>query len=109
NVTTDRKDTIVFHYEAADQPNKVIISKKTLTDKEELPGAYLEVRPVTESIDEDGQTVKVEGDVIDSWVSTTEPHEIQNLKPGEYVLIETRAPEGYLEAEKVYFTIKDNM
>ena len=109
NVTTDRKDTIMFHYKAADQPNKVIISKKTLTDKEELPGAHLEVRPVTESIDEDGQTVKVEGDVIDSWVSTTEPHEIRNLKPGEYVLIETRAPEGYLEAEKIYFTIKENM
>lgn len=109
NVTTDRLKKLVFHYAAPNQPNKVVISKKTLTDKEELPGAYLEVRPVTEKTDADGNLVKIEGDIIDSWISETEPHMIKRLEPGEYVLIETKAPEGYLEAEKVYFTIKADM
>lgn len=109
NVNTDRYQKLVYHYEAADAPNKVIISKKVLTTKEELPGAHLEVRTVTEETGEDGIAVKKEGEVVESWISADTPHEIEYLKPGEYVLIETRAPEGFLEAERVYFTVKENM
>lgn len=109
NVNTDRYQKLVYRYEAADAPNKVIISKKVLTTKEELPGAHLEVRTVTEETDENGVTIKKEGEVVESWISTDTPHEIEYLKPGEYVLIETRAPEGFLEAERVYFTVKENM
>lgn len=109
NVNTDRYQKLVYRYEAADAPNKVTISKKVLTTKEELPGAHLEVRAVTEETDENGITIKKEGEVVDSWISTDTPHEIEYLNPGEYVLIETRAPEGFLEAERVYFTVKENM
>lgn len=109
NVNTDRYRRLTYEYQALDAPSKVIISKKALTTKEELPGASLEVRKVTETSGEDGEIVKVEGDVVEAWVSTDEPHEIEYLTPGEYVLIETRAPEGYLVAEKVYFTVKENM
>ncbi len=109
NVNTDRYRRLTYEYQALDAPSKVIISKKALTTKEELLGASLEVRKVTETSGEDGEIVKVEGDVVEAWVSTDEPHEIEYLMPGEYVLIETRAPEGYLVAEKVYFTVKENM
>ncbi len=109
NVNTDRYHRLTYEYQALDAPSKVIVSKKALTTKEELPGASLEVRKVTETSGEDGEIVKVEGDVVESWISTDEPHEIEYLTPGEYVLIETRAPEGYLVAEKVYFTVKENM
>ena len=44
NIKTDQYQTLTYQYEAADSPNKVIISKKQLTTKEELPGASLEVR-----------------------------------------------------------------
>ncbi|MFR5631454.1 MAG: SpaA isopeptide-forming pilin-related protein [Monoglobales bacterium] len=109
NVNTDRCAKLVYRYDAKDEKNKVLISKKILTTKEELPGAKLEIRPVTEITDDSGQIVKQEGEVIESWISTDKPYEIEGLMPGEYVLIETRAPEGYLEAEKVYFTVKENM
>lgn len=109
NVNTDRYRRLTYEYQALDAPSKVIVSKKALTTKEELPGASLEVRKVTETSGEGGEIVKVEGDVVESWTSTAQPHEIEYLTPGEYVLIETRAPEGYLVAEKVYFTVKENM
>ena len=109
NVNTDRYHRLTYLYEALDAPSRVIVSKKALTTKEELPGASLKVRRVTEASGEDGETVKVEGDVVEAWVSTDTPHEMEYLTPGEYVLIETRAPEGYLVAEKVYFMVKENM
>lgn len=109
NVRTDRNPRLVFTYEAFDKPTEVVVSKKKLTTKEELPGASLEVRPVTVTAGADGETVRKEGEILESWVSTDTPHLMKGLKPGEYVLIETRAPEGYLEAEKVYFTVRENM
>ena len=60
-------------------------------------------------VDKDGTVIRIDGDVIESWISTEVPHELECLTEGLYVLIETRAPEGYIEAEKVYFTISGNM
>lgn len=36
---------------------------------------------------------------MEEWVSDGEPHRIEALVPGEYVLRETEAPEGYELAE----------
>ena len=41
-----------------------------------------------------------DGKVIDEWVSTTEPHMIEDLKPGIYTLNETIAPEGYILSDE---------
>ena len=60
-----------------------------------VPGAKLQVLDKT-------------GTVIDEWVSTDEAHRIYQLHIGEtYVLHEKEAPEGYLPAEDVSFTIED--
>lgn len=75
--------------------NKVIISKQDITTKEELPGASLEVKDST-------------GNIIDSWVSETTPHEM-DLKPGTYTLAETIAPDGYeLSTEVITFEVTDD-
>ena len=75
---------------------EVTISKQDITTSKELPGASLVV--------EDS-----EGNIIDSWVSTNEPHKIKDIKPGTYKLTETIAPEGYvISTETIEFTIDKN-
>ena len=74
---------------------KVQISKKDIVTKAELPGATLQI------ID------KSTGQVIEEWISTDKPHEIDNLEPGEYTLVEKSAPDGYLIAESIDFTVKE--
>ena len=73
---------------------EVEISKVDVTTGKELPGATL--------------TVKNEkGGVVETWVSTNEPHVIKNLAPGKYTLTEEYAPEGYiLSTEIIEFEIK---
>lgn len=78
-----------------DEDTKVEISKQDITTNKELPGATLVVK------DKDGN-------VLDEWVSTSEPHIIRNLTVGEtYTLSETIAPDGYKIAQSIDFKIKD--
>lgn len=50
-----------------------------------------------------------DGNKIDEWVSTKDPHYIYYLEPGTYYLEETLAPEGYqLETQKVEFTVEND-
>jgi len=46
-----------------------------------------------------------DGNEIDSWISNGTPHRINRLAPGDYVLIEKLAPEGYELAEDIRFTV----
>ena len=77
-----------------DDTTKVQISKQDITTGEELPGVTLQI------IDEDGN-------VVEEWVSTTEPHFIEaELIAGEkYTLHETAAPDGYVIANDVEFIV----
>lgn len=76
---------------------KVYISKQDITNKGvELPGATLILE------DENGEE-------IEQWVSGTEPHVIEALKPGTYKLTEITAPDGYTKSEEsIIFTIDEN-
>ena len=79
--------------EMKDDVSKVEISKIDIAG-EELPGAELSI------LDENGE-------VVESWTSTEEPHYIEMLPIGKYTLHEESAPEGYLVAEDVAFEVKD--
>ena len=80
-----------------DDTTKVQISKQDITTGEELPGAKLQV------IDRDGN-------VVEEWVSSSEPHFIEGklIAGKEYTLKETIAPEGYEIANEIKFTVNDN-
>ena len=78
----------------SDEETKIEISKKDITTGEELPGATLVI------YDKDGNT-KPEW----TWVSSTVPHVIKGLPVGDYTLKETIAPEGYVKATEIKFSI----
>lgn len=74
---------------------QVKISKTDLTGKKEVVGAHLEVRDESNN-------------VVDSWTSTHVPHYVSGLEEGQtYTLIETTAPDGYVKAESITFTVSN--
>ena len=77
-----------------DDTTKVRISKQDVTTGEELPGATLQI------IDENGN-------VVEEWVSTNEPHMIEGklIAGKEYTLKEIIAPEGYEITNEIKFTV----
>ena len=80
-----------------DDTTKVRISKWDITTGEELPGATLQI------IDENGN-------VVEEWVTTNEPHMIEGklIAGKEYTLKEIIAPEGYEIANEIKFTVNDD-
>ena len=82
----------VQKHQMLDDVTKVEISKKDITDSSEVPGVII--------LDKDGKKVE-------SWTSTDKPHMVEKLPVGEYTLREEQAPDGYLIAEDVKFTVKD--
>lgn len=88
NVTTDKETQ---HEKLV---NKIVkVSKTDLTNGEELEGAELEIT------DE-------EGNIIEDWTSTKEPHIVNGLEEGKtYTLTEKAAPYGYEMTESITFTV----
>ena len=88
NVTTDKETQ---HEKLV---NKIVkVSKTDLTNGEELEGAELEIT------DE-------EGNIIEDWTSTKEPHIVNGLEEGKtYILTEKAAPYGYEMTESITFTV----
>ena len=84
----------VQKHQMLDDVTKVEISKKDITDSSDVPGAKLII------LDKDGKKVE-------SWTSKDKPHMVEKLPVGEYTLREEQAPDGYLIAEDVKFTVKD--
>lgn len=72
---------------------QLTVTKTDITGTQEVPGATLTVK------DEDGNTV-------DTWVSGDKEHYVSGLEEGKtYTLIEETAPEGYVRAEEITFTV----
>ena len=88
--------TVIMYNAPKSKETKVQISKKDITSKEEIAGAKLRITDLN-------------GKEIISWVATTTPKLIKNLKPGKYYLEETQAPDGYiLSTEKKEFEVKED-
>ena len=83
----NKTDTVTF------VDKKVTASKTTITGTKEIEGAKMTVK------DETGKTV-------DTWTSGKEEHYVSGLEEGKkYTLIEETAPEGYVRAEEITFTV----
>ena len=71
----------------------VSFTKTDVTGDKEVPGAHIVVK------DEEGNTV-------DEWISSDEPHKISGLEEDKtYTLTEETAPDGYVKAETIEFTV----
>lgn len=74
---------------------QVLVSKQAITGEKELPGARLGV------YDE-------EGNEIDVWTSTQEPHYVNHLTEGKrYILKELEAPAGYVLGDPISFQVEE--
>lgn len=106
-VTTNEEQEFTFAYAGADQPvvsyeftfenepTTVELTKTDLTNGKELPGAHL-------------QLTDEEGNVVEEWISTEEPHVIKELVVGKsYTLTETKPADGYVTAESITFTVEN--
>lgn len=98
-IATDIKFTVKNTTDAQKitMKDKIVeVTKTDITTEEELEGATLEV-------------IDKEGNVVDKWTSTKEPHKVIGLKENEtYTLKEITAPYGYEIAEEITFTVSDN-
>lgn len=88
-------DTVTYSFEFEDEPTTVEITKTDLTNGKEIPGCKLKV-------------VDAEGNIVDEWTSTEEPHVIKELVVGKtYTLVETQPADGYVTAESIEFTVEN--
>ena len=91
--TYDGQAVQVLESTCTDKPTEMWVSKRDLTNDEELPGATLTIQDA-------------EGNVVTSWVSTDTPHRVAGLYLGEtYTLTETRPADGYALADDITFRL----
>ena len=83
--------------EVENQPTESQFTKTDATTGEELEGAKLQI------IDQDGN-------IVEEWISTKEPHVVYGLPEGTYTLHEELPPyaEGYVSAEDIEFEVKED-
>jgi len=90
----DSSETVIrLRSEVENQPTVTEFTKVDITDEAEIEGATLQV-------------IK-DGKIIEEWVSGKKPHIIYALDPGDYILHEELASEGYLVASDVSFTVEE--
>ena len=93
---TVSKDGSVDTINMVDDTTKVHITKTDITGDNEVPGASMKL------FDEDGN-------LIDEWVSTDTAHEIigKLIAGKKYILREESAPDGYVVAADIEFTVSE--
>ena len=78
-----------------DYAHKLVISKVYITSNKELPGATLAI-------------YDSKGNLFERWVSTEQPHYINQIPEGRYTLKEEIAPVGYYKAKEITFIIDNS-
>ena len=91
--TYDGQAVQVLESTCTDKPTEMWVSKRDLTNDEELPGATLTIQDA-------------DGNVVTSWVSFDTSHRVTGLHLGDaYTLTETRPADGYALADDITFRL----
>lgn len=91
--TYDGQAIMVLDNTCSNKPTEMWVSKRDLTNDEELPGATLAIKDM-------------DGNIVTTWVSIDEPHRVTGLHFGEsYTLTEIRAADGYALADNITFRL----
>ena len=91
--TYDGQAVQVLESTCTNKPTEMWVSKRDLTNDEELPGATLTIQDM-------------DGNIVESWVSTDTPHRVTGLHLGDaYTLTETRPADGYALADEITFRL----
>ena len=93
-IFTVHEDGAVGEIRMEDRPTRLIVSKKDITNGEELPGAHLQI-------------LDQKGTVVEEWISGDTPHEITGKLQADqtYTLRETIPADGFVIAHAITFTI----
>ena len=92
--TYDGEVLQVLDNTCANKPTEMWVSKRDLTNDEELPGATLVIKDAKDNI-------------VDTWVSTDTPHRVTGLHfDEEYTLTEKRPADGYAVADDIVFRLE---
>ena len=92
--TYDGEILQVLDSTCANKPTEMWVSKRDLTNDEELPGATLIIKDTKDN-------------VVDTWVSTDTPHRVTGLHfDEEYTLTEMRPADGYAVTDDIVFRLE---
>lgn len=92
--TYDGEVLQVLDSTCANKPTEMWVSKRDLTNDEELSGATLIIKDTKDN-------------VVDTWVSTDTPHRVTGLHfDEEYTLTEKRPADGYAVADDIVFRLE---
>ena len=92
--TYDGEVLQVLDSTCANKPTEMWVSKRDLTNDEELSGATLIIKDTKDN-------------VVDTWVSTDTPHRVTGLHfDEEYTLTEMRPADGYAVADDIVFRLE---
>ena len=92
--TYDGEVLQVLDNTCANKPTEMWVSKRDLTNDEELPGATLIIKDAKDN-------------VVDTWVSTDTPHRVTGLHfDEEYTLTEKRPADGYAVTDDIVFRLE---
>lgn len=92
--TYDGEVLQVLDNTCANKPTEMWVSKRDLTNDEELSGATLIIKDTKDN-------------VVDTWVSTDTPHRVMGLHfDEEYTLTEKRPADGYAVADDIVFRLE---
>lgn len=93
--SNSNESTIVIKKTITNKKNQVKFEKIDSEKHQSLSGAHL-------------QLVNQSGRIIDQWTTSSKAHVIDGLERNQtYTLLETAAPEGYLLANPITFTVND--